>query len=151
MYFSRHSDIMAVLLMQSPVNCTCTVHQRFLHINIVWWSISVVIFQFVLSSWTLRIFVHVRVCTLHFTPRIRFMCSQKWNCAASFPIPTFLYLWAIYIFLGPVCLFGWSKKTDRSWEYITRSQIHECGNREREHYNSILDITRPRSFISENT
>ncbi len=24
--------------------------------------------------------------------------SQKWSCAASFPIPTFMYLWAIYLF-----------------------------------------------------
>jgi hypothetical protein len=24
--------------------------------------------------------------------------SQKWNCAASFPVPTLMYLWGIYIF-----------------------------------------------------
>ncbi len=35
--------------------------------------------------------------------------SQKWNCSASFPIPTFMYLWAIYIFPGSVCLFGCCK------------------------------------------
>ncbi len=29
--------------------------------------------------------------------------------AASFPIPTFMYLWAIYIFPGPACLFDCSK------------------------------------------
>ncbi len=33
----------------------------------------------------------------------------KWNCAASFPIPTFMYLWVIYIFPGSVCLFGYSQ------------------------------------------
>ena len=30
------------------------------------------------------------------------MCSQNWNCAASFPIPTFMHLWAIYIVPGSV-------------------------------------------------
>jgi hypothetical protein len=40
---------------------------------------------------------------------------------------------------------------DRLWEYINHSQIHECGNWETEHYNSVLEIKRPRSFISGNT
>jgi hypothetical protein len=35
--------------------------------------------------------------------------------------------------------------------YLNRSQIHECGNWETEHYNSVLEITRLRSFISDNT
>ena len=37
------------------------------------------------------------------------MYSQKWNCAASFPVPTFKYLWAIHIFPGSICILGWSK------------------------------------------
>jgi hypothetical protein len=30
-----------------------------------------------------------------------------------------------------------AKKTDRSWKYINRSQIHDCENWETEHYNSV--------------
>jgi hypothetical protein len=37
------------------------------------------------------------------------MYCQKRNCAALFPIPTFMYLWEIYIFPGSVCLFGCTK------------------------------------------
>ncbi len=46
------------------------------------------------------------------------------------PIPTLIYLWEIYIFRGSVCLlccihiFG----NMQIWEYINRSQTHECGN-----------------------
>jgi hypothetical protein len=35
--------------------------------------------------------------------------------------------------------------------FQNRSQIHECGNWETEHYNSVLKITRSRGFISGNT
>jgi hypothetical protein len=34
---------------------------------------------------------------------------------------------------------------------MNRSQILKCGNWERDHYNSVLKIRRPRSFISWNT
>ncbi len=40
---------------------------------------------------------------------------------------------------------------DGLWEYIDRSQIHECEYWETEQYNSVLEVTRPRSVISGNT
>ncbi len=44
------------------------------------------------------------------------------------PISTFMWLWAIYIFPRSICLFCCRKYVYRSWEYINRSQTHECGN-----------------------
>ncbi len=37
-------------------------------------------------------------------------------------------LWLIYIFPQSVCLVCWRKYVDWSWDYINRSQTHECGN-----------------------
>jgi hypothetical protein len=37
-------------------------------------------------------------------------------------------LWAIYLFPGSVHIFSPAEKADPSWEYIIRSQTHECGN-----------------------
>jgi hypothetical protein len=42
---------------------------------------------------------------LYTVTKIQFMYSQKWNSAPSFLIPTFMHLWAIYIFPGSVCLY----------------------------------------------
>ncbi len=44
------------------------------------------------------------------------------------PNSTLMGLWAIYIFPQSVSLFCWRKYVDRSWDYIIRSQTHECGN-----------------------
>ena len=75
----------------------------------------------------------------HTAKKIQFMYSQKWNCAASFPISTFLYLWAIYILPRSVHLFS-CKQNKRSWEYINRSPKHECRNWERGRAVSFLGI-----------
>jgi hypothetical protein len=38
-------------------------------------------------------------------------------------------LWAIFIFPNRSAYSAAGKYVDRSWEYINRSQTHECGNR----------------------
>ncbi len=84
-------------------------------------------------------------------PKIRFMHSQKWNCAASSPIPTFMYLCVINKFPGSVCLFGCSKIGKWILRIHKSLTKHECGNWATEHYNYVSKITRPHSFISGNT
>ncbi len=52
--------------------------------------------------------------------------SQKRNCAATVPITTFMFLWAIYIFPWSACLFCYKKIGEPHLEiqYINRSQTH---------------------------
>jgi hypothetical protein len=50
------------------------------------------------------------------------------SIGASVQIYTFMCLWTNYLFPRSVCLFCWRKYVDRSWEYISRSETHECGN-----------------------
>ncbi len=57
---------------------------------------------------------------------ISFINSFSGNFAASAPISTFKCLWAFYLFPGSVYLFPPAEKADPSWQYIIRSQTHEC-------------------------
>ncbi len=59
-------------------------------------------------------------------PKIGSKYSQKRNIGASVLISVFMCLWANYIFPRWSCRFCWRKYVDRSWEYINRSQTHEC-------------------------
>jgi hypothetical protein len=65
---------------------------------------------------------------LYTATSIPFIYSFPGNCTASAPVSTFICLWAIYIFPGSIHIFPPAEKADPSWEYIIRSQTHECGN-----------------------
>ena len=66
---------------------------------------------------------------------------------------SYTHLFVSYFYIPRIGLPIWlqQKKAYQSWEYINRSQIHECGKWETEQYNSVLEITRPHSFIDGNT
>ncbi len=57
------------------------------------------------------------------------MYSFSGNSAASAPIATFMCVSDLYsVVPGSVYIFPPAEYADRSWEYINRSQMHECGN-----------------------
>ncbi len=63
------------------------------------------------------------------------MYSQKRHCyfpnriiMFCLPVPTLIDLWEIYYFQDRFAYSAAGKYVDRSWEYINRSQTHECGN-----------------------
>ncbi len=59
-----------------------------------------------LETWTnLQFFFSISLvhCKVNIS-KTRHKFSPNWNCAASFPIPSFMFLWAIYIFPRSVYL-----------------------------------------------
>jgi hypothetical protein len=148
------SQQMKTLLMSNRIcaNCGWALHFKekigmpsFQSVNVLLYFVWLKFFYFIII---------VRIGMEYTVPKIQVMYSQKWTCAASFPIPTVMYLGAIYIFPGLVSLFGCSK-IGRPILGIYKSltdTVHEWGNWETEHYNSVLEIMRPhRVFISGNT
>ncbi len=97
---------------------------------------SVFVVSYIYCRWFLFVWTKSeRFCTyyIQYTAKTKYRTfrnkySQKKNIRVSVPISTFMRLWVIYIFPRSVCLFCWRKYVDRSWDYINRSQTHECGN-----------------------
>ncbi len=83
----------------------------------------------------------------HTGPKIRFMYSQT---GTARPRSQFLHsgIGEQFIYSQDLSAF---LAAGRSSAYINRSEIHECGKWETEHYSSALEIMRPSSFISGNT
>ncbi len=67
------------------------------------------------------------------------------------PRSQFLHLFICeqFIYIPRIGLpIGLQQNRQTAWEYLNGPQIHECGNWETEHYNSVLEITgRTVSFL----
>ena len=77
----------------------------------------------------------------------------RYSCA-TVQISTFMCLWAIYTFPRSICLFCCRKYEDRSWEFINRSQTHECGNWDwgratprKKYINGIMELSLHRASL----
>ncbi len=88
--------------------------------------------------WEFNINVWFRLCiSRNESARPRYF--QNRTIMFYLPISSFMYLWAIYICSGLVCLFCGRRK-GRPIPYINRSQTHECRNWERGRTVSFLGI-----------
>jgi hypothetical protein len=65
----------------------------------------------------------------HKITKIQNIYSQKRNWAASVLTPICMCLWAFFLYSHDRSAYSAAVKyVDRFWEYLNRSQTHECGN-----------------------
>ncbi len=86
--------------------------------------------SFIIFLWTNKLakLYNIPVFPQYTETAIPFIYSFSGISAASAPISTFMCLCAIYIFPGSVYIFPPAEQAYPSWEYIIRTQTHECGN-----------------------
>ncbi len=79
--------------------------------------------------------------------------EMKLQCAASVPISTFMFLWAIYIFPWLVCpsLLQKNRWTDRGKIYLAHTYVRECRNWDWGHAVSFLGVINRIFFAVRNT
>jgi len=100
-----------------------------------WWESNINVWPFMYSQQLkcAASLFHNRIIISHsYFLFLLYIFPEKELCGFS-PIPTLIYLWEIYIFLGSVCMsiLLQPKYVDWSWEYINRSQTPECRNWDR--------------------
>ncbi len=70
-------------------------------------------------------------CSVHFYvfPEMKLLFpNQNYNVFLPSSYTHTVYLWEVFIFPGRSAYSAAGKYVDWSWEYINRSQTHECGN-----------------------